>query len=96
MLLHRNGLQYTGSIQVFIKTVQFIIINGMRFLYKNEHLVHYYTEKNVYKITRSSLKLVQDLFLKDILVITFIMVQSECGGGQKIFIFKRHAMIQEI
>ena len=46
MILQKDGLHHTHSFQVFIKTVQFIIINGTRLLYKNEHLVHYYTEKN--------------------------------------------------
>lgn len=46
MILQKDGLHHTCSIQVFIKTVQFIIINGTRLLYKNEHLVHNHTEKN--------------------------------------------------
>jgi hypothetical protein len=45
--MNRDILHEAGYILIFIKTVQFIIINGMRYLYKNEHLLHYYTEKKV-------------------------------------------------
>lgn len=55
--MHRDILHETGCIQIFIKTVQFIIINGMRYLYKNEHLLHYYTREKSFT-THSSLKLV--------------------------------------
>jgi hypothetical protein len=34
-ILQKDGSHHTRSIQVFIKTVQFIIINGTRLLYKN-------------------------------------------------------------
>jgi hypothetical protein len=83
MFFNRDGLHYTGSIQVFIKTVQFIIINGMRLLYKNEHLVHYYTEKKNLQDNTFTTKISTGLNPKDILVITFRIAQSEHGGGKK-------------
>jgi hypothetical protein len=77
---HRDNLHETGYIQIFIKTVQFIIINGMRCLYKNEHSLHYYTEKfyNTF-VTKIS----TGLNTTDILANTFYIVQLEPGGGNK-------------
>lgn len=83
MILQKDGLHHTCSIQGFIKTVQFIIINGTRLLYKNEHLVHNYTEKILQDKTFIT-KISTGLNPKDILVITFHIVLSEHGGGKKI------------
>jgi hypothetical protein len=82
MILQKDSLQHTCSIQVFIKTVQFIIINGTRLLYKNEHVVHNYTER-ILQDKNFIIKISTGLNPKDILVITFHIVLFETGGGKK-------------
>jgi hypothetical protein len=73
--------------QIFIKTVQFIIINGMCYLYKNEHLLHYYTEK--YYNTFAT-KISTGLKPTDILANTSDVVQHGGGGKKHICFLTRY------
>lgn len=79
--MHRDILHETGYIQKFIKTVQFIIINGTRYMYKNEHLLHYYTKKKFYNTFVT--KISTGLKPTDILANTSHVVKFEHGGENK-------------